>query len=317
MNAQTQPNPSPAGRSAFGALAAPAAAAATAPSHSLARIVSLDPGFYAFRLAAETRWREPVAGFAVPAVHVCAPPDRDDLEITDSFGRPGAWLGGRHTMLFVKAPRGGTALLTAYLARDAAEPPLEVEIRPVAAGTAAAPEPPARAGGASRPIVTLRMGGPVAAPLPVRPLDFEIVAHVRGRGDLRFRGSGWAGRLGRGQWIEGFTIAVRERSVAAAIEYKGLAANGAETPWVGCGSLCGTRGQSMPLIGFALRQKALPGGAQFDCEYAGYFQSGATAGPFRNGAPCRSPRENDPLEGMEVRIAPRPPRPAAAAPPPA
>jgi hypothetical protein len=64
----------------------------------------------------------------------------------------------------------------------------------------------------------------------------------------------------------------------------------------------------MPLLGFAIRQRALPDGGQIDCEYAGYFQSGVTAGPFRNGAPCRSPRENDPLEGMQVRIALRPPR---------
>jgi hypothetical protein len=34
----------------------------------------------------------------------------------------------------------------------------------------------------------------------------------------------------------------------------------------------------------------------------GYFQSGKTAGPFRNGAPCRSSLPNDPLEGFRLQI---------------
>jgi hypothetical protein len=215
-------------------------------------------------------------------------------------------------MLFVKAPLGGTALLTAYLARDADEKPVEVEIRRLGGDNAAADLFAAE--GRLRPIATVRMGGPAAEFDSPRPASFEIVAHVRGRGDLRFGDGTWAGRLGRGQWIEAFSIVPRDRSVASAIEYKGLAASGAETPWIACGLPCGTRGRSMPLLGFAIRQRAIPGGARFDCEYAGYFQSGATAGPSRNGAPCRSPNDNDPLEGMQVSITPRPSRPASAEP---
>jgi hypothetical protein len=100
-------------------------------------------------------------------------------------------------------------------------------------------------------------------------------------------------------------------------EYKGLTASGAETPWTGSGGLCGSRGRSIPLIGFAVRQKSAPGGALVDCEYTGYFQFGAVAGPARNGAPCRSAIENGPLEGIQLRITPRqatpaPPKPAPA-----
>ena len=104
------------------------------------------------------------------------------------------------------------------------------------------------------------------------------------------------------------------RDRAAAIEYKGLTASGAETPWIGGGSLCGSRGQGTPLIGFAVRQKAVPGGVPVDCEYTGYFQSGATAGPARNGAPCRSAIDNDPLEGLQLRITPRPATPSSSRP---
>jgi hypothetical protein len=145
-------------------------------------------------------------------------------------------------------------------------------------------------------------------------MGLDIVAHIRARGDVRFQDTPWVGRLGPGLWIEGFMILARSQSAAAAIEYKGLTASGAETPWTGTGGLCGSRGRSIPLIGFAVRQKSAPGGALVDCEYTGYFQSGAVAGPARNGAPCRSAIENDPLEGMQLHLIPRPGRDALARP---
>jgi hypothetical protein len=270
--------------------------------HFVARLVRLDPGVYVFALRAETSWRELVAGFALPAVQVSSVPRHDGMpgsatdgavEITDSFGRAGSWLGGHHRVLFVRSPSGGgVALVTGYLARDPDNTRLELDIRRI--------DPPA-----PTPLLTLRMGGAVAAGLSPQPIRLDVVAHIRGRGDVRFQDTPWIGRLGPGLWIEAFMVFPRGRETA--IEYKGLTASGAETPWIGGGSLCGSRDQGTPLIGFAVRQKAIPGGEPVDCEYTGYFQSGATAGPSRNGAPCRSAIDNDPLEGLQLRIIPRPP----------
>jgi hypothetical protein len=61
----------------------------------------------------------------------------------------------------------------------------------------------------------------------------------------------------------------------------------------------------VPLVGFAVRLKPSAATAAYDCEYSGYFQSGVTIGPLRNGAPCRSTVANDPLEGVQVRLVPR------------
>jgi hypothetical protein len=268
-------------------------AATTAP-HFAARLVPLDPGLYAFSLSTGGGGREPVAGLALPLVQLCAAPCPDGaVEITDSFGRAGSWLGGRHSVLFVNAPAGGgAALVTGYLARDPDAVPLELEIRRVA--------PPGPAA------MTLRMGGAHAAEHLPEGTGLDIVAHIRGRGDVRFLDTIWVGRLGPGLWIEGFTVQPHGRLAAGAIEYKGLTASGTETPWIETGNFCGTRGQSLPLIGFAVRQKAVPGGAPLDCEYVGYFQSGAIAGPTRNGAPCRSPSDRDALEGMQLRVTARP-----------
>jgi hypothetical protein len=59
---------------------------------------------------------------------------------------------------------------------------------------------------------------------------------------------------------------------------------------------------AVPLVGFAVRLKPSSATVGYECEYSGYFQSGVTVGPLRNGAPCRSTVANDPLEGIQVRL---------------
>lgn len=262
-----------------------------------ARLISLAPGLYAFTLAGTLAGDghpvpgAPIQAMHVAAVHVAAPP-AGAAEITDGFGRAGSWLGGGRDVLLVKAPAGGgAALATAYLPEGPERPPAALRIRRI--------DPP------GTPPVTLTIAPETAAPLPP-PASLEVVAHVSGRGDVRFVDAPWIGRLGPGTAIEAFTLLPRDPAVAAAIECKALSAGGAETAWLAAGVPCGTSGRAVPLIGFAIRQKQGAGGALFDCEYAGYFRSGATAGPVRNGAPCRSPSGNDPLEGMQVRITARP-----------
>ena len=305
--------------------AAPAEPMEPAASNAVARLIALEEGFYAFTLAGGAIWAGAAPGFALPAVHISTPPDQADaIEITDIYGQPAAWLGERHATVFVKSPAGGAvALVTAYPARDPAHPPVNLEIRRLDAAGFAEPLPgqeqsDARPEGLRAirqpPLATLVLADPVAIPANPEEVRVEIIAHVRGRGDVRFVEAPWAGRLGSGLWIESFSIQPRHRLATAAIEYKGLTAAGVETEWLGSGSPCGTRGMNTPLIGFAVRQKAVAGDALFDCEYTGYFQSGATVGPCRNGAPCISAAANDPLEGIQLRIVERPKRANAARP---
>ena len=264
--------------------------ASAGEANVVARLVNLDPGLFAFSIAGSAPWQGIAAGLGVPAVHLASVHAAEDaaLEITTATGGPGMWLGGPSTTLLVRAPaRGGTALVTAYLGHDPAAPPLALTIRRLDTAS----EPPVR---------TVSFAARTAsASAPEIPL--EIVLHIRGRGDVYFFGSDWAGRVGPGSWVEAFTILPRHAR-AAAIEYKGLSAGGVETAWLAAGSVCGTTGRNTPLLGFAVRQKAAVAGARFDCEYSGYFESGAVSGPARNGAPCRSTSDNDPLEGLQLRI---------------
>lgn len=288
--------------------ASPAPGAASAASQgtgSVAHVVALEPGFYAFTLAGGRWRREPITGLPLPAIQVCEAAAEGGFEITDEAGRAGSWLGGGSTMLFVKSRQAGEALVTAYLSREPEAPPVELEIRRLDAGDEGfdASEPDA----VLPPLMTLRLGATDAVTESGSSVRLEVVAHIRGRGDVRFSGTGIIGRLGPEQWIEAFTIGSPDAVAAAAIEYKGLSASGSETPWLGCGSTCGETAAAVPLLGFAVRQKAAAGNtARFDCEYSGYFQSGAVVGPLRNGAPCLSPHDNDPLEGMTLSINPRP-----------
>jgi hypothetical protein len=291
--------------------AIPAAALSLPPEHSgigpvSAHLVRLEPGFYAFRLVHATGWSRAGLGFAVPVVQVSelSGPDAT-LEIRDPEGGSRSWLGGSHQVLFVKAPGGGTALITGYLARDPEASPLRLDVFRIGGDARSLP-----AQDAGAPLLTLDLSGDDSGPWP-RPVTVHVLTHIRGRGDVRFFDAPWAGRLGPGQWIEAFTLAPRPSHIAMALEYKGLMAGGNETPWLPCGTPCGTSGRSIPLLGFAIRQRASPGDMRYDCEYSGYFASGATAGPARNGAPCRSPAESDPLEGLQIAITRRPARTSA------
>jgi hypothetical protein len=160
---------------------------------------------------------------------------------------------------------------------------------PAAAGE---PEPRPPATPVSRPAANGR--DDIGVPLQIR-------AHIRSRGDMSFTDTSWAGRVAPGLWIESFGVRPLELLAAQDIEYKALTGSGFETPWLSDDKMCGTKGMAVPLVGFAVRLKG-PAGAEYDCEYSGYFQSGATVGPLRNGAPCRSTVANDPLEGIQVRL---------------
>jgi hypothetical protein len=133
----------------------------------------------------------------------------------------------------------------------------------------------------------------------------QIGAHIRSRGDMIFVDVPWAGRVAPGLWIESFSIRPLDRFGAQDIEYKGLTGSGFETPWVSEEKMCGTKGMAVPLVGFAVRLKPSAAAAAYDCEYSGYFQSGVTVGPLRNGAPCRSTVANDALEGIQVHVVKR------------
>jgi GT2 family glycosyltransferase len=290
--------------------------AAPAPDLGLTasvQVLPLPTGLYLFSVQAAV----PVAsatkdGLKLPAVHVGLGPGvrADQVEFIAGPSTHGAWLFAKGDLLVTRINGSGATLILSSMRAPGGEL-LSIKVErldsrtEVAAPTTVAP-PPKPTG--------------EAASLPLR-----IAAHIRTRGDMVFSDVPWAGRVGAGLWVESFSVRPLEKFTAKDVEYKGLTGSGFETPWMSEDKMCGTKGMAVPLVGFAVRLKPSPASSAYDCEYSGYFKSGAMVGPLRNGAPCRSTVANDPLEGLQIRLVKRassglpatPPRAAVPAPKPA
>jgi hypothetical protein len=270
--------------------------AETAPSPGRlsvnAGVIMLDQGLYALEVGETGSVPSLFSGLQLPMIQLSMPARGRDrcVEIIDP-GCHDAWLPPEGGTVIVKAPPGGgQVLVTAY---GAASQPVvfpEVEIR--------------RLDGARPNRAAPRAVEVVNEPEEVRT---EIVVHVERHGDRRFPGHGWIGNRGKKLRIEAFGIRPVDTLVASDIAFKALGPNRRQTPWVTDGKLCGTRGQGLPLTGFAIRL-APHVGKRFDVVYQGAFFESGIVGPNRNGELCVPPIADDPLEAINVRLTRRPAR---------
>jgi hypothetical protein len=176
------------------------------------------------------------------------------------------------------------------------------------------PPPSVRPMSAEPPIVPLQPQvaaqppiGPETAdrkpPVPGRevPLtEAQIVAHIRNRGDVRVRLTQWIGLPGSRLWIEGFGVILPEGWAPDDVEYTGVLANAEAMPWVAAPQFCGSRGQTQPMLGFALRLKGTVA-RLYDCTYRASFIDGTMAGPVNQGQICQSPSLAA-LEALQVTM---------------
>jgi len=262
------------------------------------QVLPLPPGLYLFSVkAAATTEVAALGKLRVPAMHVGLGPGvrSEHIEFIAGPSTEGAWLFAQEDLLVARVNgAGATMILTSVRAPGGDVLSIKVERLD---GRSEAAMPVVAAAAAAVP--ALKGADDSIAD---RVVALKIGAHIRARGDMSFVDAPWAGRVAPGLWIESFSINPLERIEVQDIEYKALTGSGFETPWLSEGKMCGTRGVSVPLVGFAVRLKSGPQGAAYDCEYSGYFKSGTTVGPLRNGAPCRSTVANDPLEGIQVHI---------------
>jgi hypothetical protein len=281
------------------------------------QVLPLPSGLYLFSVkAAGTVPASDAGQLSLPAVHVGLGPGvrADQVEFMAGPSTNGAWLFAQGDLLVTKVNGiGATLVMTSVRAPGGDVLSIKVERLDARADALPAPQAAdADMGIPSKPISTPKRPGVLAADerqksavpyaAPDAHLPVQIAAHIRTRGDVTFADVPWAGRLAPGLWIESFSITPLKLFGASDIEYKGLTGSGFETPWLTDERMCGTKGMAVPLVGFAVRLKPNPATAGYECEYSGYFQSGVTVGPLRNGAPCRSTVANDPLEGIQVRL---------------
>lgn len=271
----------------------------------------MPPGLYLFSVTSADPPPARTSGqLPLPAVQVGVGPGvRPELvEFIAGPSTQGTWLFAQGDLLITKVNGAGVTLfLTSVRAPGGQVLAIKVE-RLDTRADAIAP-----AAGADLPTTNdskapAKTAGK-SSTIPAGEVAVQIGAHIRSRGDMVFVDVPWAGRVAPGLWMESFSIRPLERFGAEDIEYKGLTGAGFETPWVSEENMCGTKGMAVPLVGFAVRLKPSAAAAVYDCEYSGYFQSGLTVGPLRNGAPCRSTVANDALEGIQVHLVKRSARP--------
>jgi hypothetical protein len=246
-----------------------------------AKLLWVNPGAHRLTIASLGASPSNAGGMSLPVALVTVPDagETEPVEIVMASAN-GTWLGGDGGSVILRAPpEGGPILVTTYALPDQATSPLELDLSEIDDEEAAL----------------------AASEETRRSLRAEIILHIERTGDRRFPAEGWAGRVGSHLRIEALAVHPLELISRGEIEYKAFSHGGRETPWVTDGRLCGTRGQSMPLTGFAIRLAPhLRDG--FDVEYRGSFFTGGPVPTVRNGEPCKAPVTDDPLEAVEVKI---------------
>ena len=272
--------------------AMPEMALATSDQPSaMAHLVALEQGLYALEIGASPCMLGQVSSLRVPAVHVSALRNERErsAEIIGTSEPGDSWLDREGGTVIVKSPAGGAhVLITAYglPAQAVSVPDIHVRRldRPHPNGAAHRSPDPA--------------GYPADEP---EEIGSEIILHMERLGDRRFPGEGWVGNRGKKLRIEAFSIRPVDTLLARDIEFKALGPKGRQTPWVTDAKLCGTRGQGLPLTGFAMRL-APQVAERFDVVYQGAFFESGVVGPHRNGELCIPSITDDPLEAINVRL---------------
>jgi hypothetical protein len=266
------------------------AARNSALSATPASLLRLDQGLYAVEIGETTAPDGEISGLMLPVIQVSAPPgNRDEsVEIISTSNGGVSWLAQDGGTVIVRAPSGGGHLLVAAYGPPEQVPDLpRVEVRRL-----------------DRPLPHDAAAGSMNFFRERGEVQTEIVLHVERLGDRRFQSSGWIGNRDQKLRIEAFSIRPLEILSACDIEFKAVGPNGRETPWVTEAKLCGTRGRSLPLTGFAVRL-APHVSDEFEVVYRGAFFESGIIGPKRNGELCVPPIHDDPLKAIEVRLARR------------
>lgn len=250
----------------------------------------LDQGLYALEIGETTATDGEISGLLLPVIQISAPPgDRDGpVEIVGTSASGITWLAQDGGTVVVRSPPGGGHLLVAaYGPLDRVPDLPSVDVRRLDRSR-------------SHDAAT----GPLSLGRDRREIQTEIVLHIERLGDRRFQSLGWIGNPDQKLRIEAFSIRPLEILTARDIEFKAVGPNGRETPWCTEAELCGTRGRSLPLTGFAIRL-APRVSDEFEVVYRGAFFESGIVGPKRNGEICIPPIHDDPLKAIEVHLARR------------
>jgi GT2 family glycosyltransferase len=269
------------------------ASTSTTPTASVT-LLPLTMGLYLFSVRSNrpSLGLDDLGGIHLPAMQVGTAPgvSAENIEFMMGPTTQSGWLREPNDQIVAKVSAASAlVLLTSVLVPGMT--PLEIEVKRIDL-----PEQAPAMGQNQRSSVSL----PQLSTL--KSIRLEVVPHIQNQGDVVFGESQWAGLVEQGFWIESFSVSLLEDIPSDAIEYMAVTATGLETPWVGGGAPCGTKGIGVPLTGFAVRAKPEFRGQGLTCEYGAVLLSGATAGPASDGILCQAPNNDDPILAIWISI---------------
>lgn len=247
-----------------------------------AHMMRLDQGLFCIVQTPSARHEPDTAG--LPGVRIALPPNAAPGVTIASF-RPDGWLSGQADAAIVRVTEPNAQLLvTVYQNIASADPAPRLQVIRLGEDATATPQ---------------RL-----PPQPVAPRSMpEVVAHQQVKGDVGAMLGEWIGDRGSKRWIEGFMIIPREGLTPADIEYQAVLGRGWLSPWSEGGSLCGSRGMALPILGLRVRLKG-PAATRFTISYEATFIDGTTATAPAAGDPCEA-TSLSPLEAFRIIIAER------------
>lgn len=229
----------------------------------------------------------PDAATGLPGVRLSAAPAAGPQAGTvtiNGFGSDG-WLGGPDGAALVRVSGNpAQVLVTVYQDPKSQHEAPKLQVLRLTEGV---PSPVA-------------VAAPAPAPEPIE--QFEVAAHVYGRGDVDGRMGEWMGERGSKRWIEGFGLMPSGGLALSDVEYQAVLGRGWLSPWAEGGQFCGSRGMSLPILGLRVRLKGAAAGTH-TVAVSATFVDGTEIGPVQDGEPCEAPSLS-PLESFRIVFSP-------------
>jgi len=284
------------------------------------------PGVYAVALHA-SRPTPTDIGLELPSVRLdpLPPATASDGRAFVTGTAENGWISRRSDQVFILVAGGAArVILTTYKTAPGTPAP-EIRITNVMQGSlepaTALPQPSPAKTPAPRQAAPRNAppdSPPVRVPAPgERALRIAVQA-ITGTANQAFAGewtnhqlddrsSGWTG--GPAASLEGFTVTLADgdETETGSLEYQAIMGRDWDTPWFRSGVFCGSRGLSLPLLGFRVRLSAALA-ISHRCSYWGRFKGGGVAGPFTDGGACSLDERE--LEAIRLVLEKREPGPA-------
>ena len=256
------------------------------------QLLNLAEGIYAFLVRSSLPAKASVDdNLLLPAVHVARGPDVGGGEIEFMTGPRGraTWLRDSADVVMARVTGEPVTVLLTSL-RVSGAPALALEIQRVDGRSVLGP--PAVTAGEDDASGTEAHDG----------IASKITAHVQTRGDMPFVGVAWAGLVGQRLWIESFAVEPEAPLGEGRHRVQGPDRHRLRDALARRRQFLRHARHGHPADRLLRADQALPVGAIRLQNTAAASCRARPSAPSRNGAPCRSPMPDDPLEAIQLRI---------------